>query len=157
VNTSNIVHTRNETYGRVALLGLASLAGEDDKAGLVLLQPLNIDLLALLAQVRPPVVDDNSNALGLLPADTGLLQLGEGESTALTNFAVVAHGLGADGGAEEGEGANAEGSGLGLAGLATAELAAWLVEPGADTALPVLAEVVLVEDWLEVRLEGTRS
>ena len=157
MNTSNTYHTQVETHGGDALLGIPSLAGEDDKAGLVLPQPLDVDLLALLAQVCPPVVDDNPNALGLLPADTGLLQLGEGESTALTNFAVVADGLGADGGAEEGEGANAEGCGLGLAGLATTELAAWLVEPGADTALPVLAEVVLVEDWLDVRWEDIGS
>lgn len=51
-----------------------------------------------------------------------------------------------DGGAEERERADTKLSSLGLAGCATAELAAWLVKPGADTELPILAEMVLVED-----------
>ena len=92
------------------------------------------------------MVDDDADGAGLLLAHAGLLELGEGEAAALADFPVVAHGLRADGGAEEGEGADAERGGLGLAGLAAAELAAGLVEPGADTALPVLAEVVGVKD-----------
>lgn len=157
MNTIYMDYSRVETYSGVALLGLAGLAGEDDEARLVLPQPLDVDLLALLAQVRPPVVDHDTNALGLLPSNSGLLQFGEGESTALTNFAVVADGLGADGGAEERKGADTKGSGLGLASIATAELAAGLVEPGADTALPVLAEMVLVEDWTRMSLDSARS
>ena len=92
------------------------------------------------------MVNNNANTAGLLAADTSLLELGQSEPTALANLPVVSYGLGADGGAEEGEGANAELGGLRLTGLATAKLAAGLVEPGADTALPVLAEVVGVED-----------
>ena len=92
------------------------------------------------------MVDDNADTTRLLLADTSLLELSQGEATALADFPVVADGLCADGGAEEGEGANAELGGLRLTGLATAKLAAGLVEPGADTALPVLPEVVGVED-----------
>ena len=136
-----------DTYGRVALLGLLRVAGEDDEARLVRLEALDVDGLALLAQVSPPVVDDDADATRLLLANTGLLEFSQGETAALTDFAVVAHSLRTHGGAEEGEGADTERGGLGLASLATAELAAGLVEPGADTALPVLAEVVGVEDW----------
>ena len=92
------------------------------------------------------MVDDNADTTRLLLSNAGLLKLAEGEATALADFPVVAHGLGMDGGAEEGDGADAELGSLGLAGLAAAKLATGLIEPGADTALPVLAEVVGVKD-----------
>ena len=130
----------------ITLFGLASLTREDNLPLLVGNETLHIDRLALLAQVSPPVVDDDADTTRLLLSNAGLLQFAEGEATALADFPVVANGLCADGGAEEGEGANAELGGLRLTGLATAKLAAGLVEPGADTALPVLPEVVGVED-----------
>ena len=92
------------------------------------------------------MVDDDADATRLLLADAGLLEFGEREAAALADFPVVAHRLRADGGAEEGQRADAELRGFRLAGLAAAELAPGLVEPGADSALPVLAEVVGVED-----------
>ena len=92
------------------------------------------------------MVNNDTDTPRLLPSNAGLLELQEGESTTLTDFAVVANGLATDSGAEEVEGAHAEGGSLGLAGVASAELASGLVEPGADTALPVLPEVVGVED-----------
>ena len=92
------------------------------------------------------MVDDDADTTRLLLSNTSLLELAQGEATALTDFPVVAHSLGADGGAEEGQRADAELRGFRLAGLAAAELAPGLVEPGADSALPVLAEVVGVED-----------
>ena len=134
-------------YSRVALLRLLGVAGEDNQTLLVGNKTLDIESLALRRQVAPPVVDDDTDTAGSLAADTSLLELGEGESTALTDLAVVADSLATDGGAEEGQGTDAELRSLGLAGLTAAELAAGLVEPGADTALPVLAEVVGVEDW----------
>lgn len=140
-------HSQNSvTYGGVALLGLLGVAGEDNEAGLVRLEALDVECLALLAQVSPPVVDDNANTASGLAADASLLELGEGEATAFTDFAVVADSLCADGGAEEVKGADAKGSSLGLAGLTTAELAAGLVEPGAHAQLPILAEMVPGED-----------
>ena len=134
------------THSGVTLLGLLSVAGEDNQAGLVGLETLHVHRLALLAQVPPPVVDDDADTTRLLLADTSLLELSQGEATALTDLPVVADGLRANGGAEEGEGADTELGSLLLAGLAAAKLAAGLVEPGADTALPVLPEVVGVED-----------
>ena len=92
------------------------------------------------------MVNNDTNRASLLATNTSLLQLSEGETTAFPDLAVVADRLRADGGAEEGQGTDAELRSLGLAGLTAAELAAGLVEPGADTALPVLAEVVAVED-----------
>ena len=60
-------------YSGVALLGLARLAGEDDKLGLVSLQPLDIESLALLAQISPPVINHDTNTTSLLPANSSLL------------------------------------------------------------------------------------
>ena len=92
------------------------------------------------------MVNGNADAERLLAADTSLLQLSEREATALTELAVVAHGLAADSRAEDIEGANAKGSGLLFARDAAALLAARLIKPGLDAALPVLAEMVVVED-----------
>lgn len=92
------------------------------------------------------MVDNNADTTRLLLANTSLLELSQGEATALADLPVVAHGLRANGRTEEGEGADAELGSLSLAGLAATKLAAGLVEPGADTALPVLAEVVGVKD-----------
>jgi hypothetical protein len=39
---------RRFTHSRVALLGLAGLAGEHNQPGLVVLQPLDVDGLSLL-------------------------------------------------------------------------------------------------------------
>lgn len=135
-----------ETHGRVALLGLLEVAGEDNEARLVCLETLNVERLALLAQVPPPVVNDDADTTSLLAADTSLLELGQGEPTTLTNLPVVSHGLAADCGAEEVERAHAQSSGLGLASLAAAELAPRLIEPGAHPLLPVLPEMVVVKD-----------
>ena len=134
------------THGRVTLLGLLRVAGEDNQSCLVGLKTLNVQSLALLAQVSPPVVNNDTNTTSLLLANTSLLQLGEGEATALTELAVVAHGLAADSRAEDIKGANAKGSGLLFARNAAALLAPRLVKPGLDAALPVLAEMVVVED-----------
>lgn len=92
------------------------------------------------------MVNHDTNTTRSLPANTGLLELSKGESTTLTDLDVVADSLSTDGGAEGGDGADTESSGLGLTGLTTAKLAAGLVEPGLDSALPVLAEMVVVEN-----------
>ena len=139
-------HHKISTYCRITLLGLLRVAGEDDEFRLVCLEALHVQLLTLLAQIPPAVVDNNADTTRLLPSDTCLLKLGKGESTALTDLRVVADSLCTDGWAEELEGTDTEGSSLGLAGLTATKFASRLVEPGADTALPVLAEVVCVED-----------
>jgi hypothetical protein len=92
------------------------------------------------------VVDDDADTPRLLAPDAGLLELGEREATALADLAVVADSLRTHSGAQGLDGTDAEGCGLGLAGGATTELASGLVEPGADASLPVLPEVVGVED-----------
>ncbi len=92
------------------------------------------------------MVDDNADRKGLLPVDPSSLELGESETTALPDLGVVADSLGTDSWAEEGERPDTEGSSLSLAGVATTELASWLIEPCPDPALPVFAEMVRGED-----------
>ena len=137
---------RKGTYSGVALLGLAGLAGEDNEFGLVGLQPLNVQGLALLAQVPPPVIDHDTNTTSLLPTNASFLQFSESKSTSLLEFSVIADCLGTDGGSEQGERANTEGGSLDLAGLSPTDFGAWLIEPGADPALPVFSEMVCVEN-----------
>jgi hypothetical protein len=123
------------TYRSVTLLGLASLLGEDDQPAPVLLEPLDVDLLAFLGPSVPPVVNDDTQALGLLPRDTGLLQLGESETSTEPNLGVVSLGGGTDGRSEQLEGSDSEGQGLLLTSDTPGVLSAGLVEPGLDTLL----------------------
>lgn len=94
------------THRGVTLLGLASLTGEDNELGFVCVEALDVELLALLAQIPPPVVNGNADAASLLPADASLLQLSQSKSTTLTELPVVSHGLTTNSGAEGLEGAN---------------------------------------------------
>lgn len=134
------------TYRGVTLLGFLGIAREDNQAGLVLLETLNIKSLAFLAQVSPSVINNDTDRASLLATNTSLLQFGKSETAAFPELAVVTNGLPTDSGAKEGERADTETSGLLLAGLAATELTTGLVEPCADTELPVLTEVVLVEN-----------
>lgn len=84
------------TYRRVTLLRLLRVAGEDDKLRLVCLEALYVQFLALFAQVPPAVVDYDAYTTRLLLANARLLELGQGESTSLTDLGVVADGLSTD-------------------------------------------------------------
>jgi len=108
------------THSRVALLGLLSIPREDDQLGLVSFQPLDIQFFPLLAQVPPSVVNDNTDTTCLLPVDASLLQFSKGETTAFSDFTVVADSLGTNSGTEEGEWADTKGGSLGLASIASA-------------------------------------
>lgn len=124
---------------------MAGLAGEDYEFGLVGFETLNIQLLALFTQVAATMVDADSNGAGLLATNSSILELREREATALAELAIVTNSLGTDGGAKGVQRADTESGSLGLAGCASARLATRLVEPSADTTLPVFPEVVVVK------------
>jgi hypothetical protein len=88
------------------------------------------------------VINRDTNTSRLLSSYTSILQLGKRESPSFTNFPVVSDGLSTNGRPKEGKRADTEGGSFCLAGSSATELAPWLVEPGADSALPVFAEVV---------------
>ena len=134
------------TYSGVALLRFGRLSGEDDQPGLVGFQSLDIESLSLLAQVSPPVVNNYANAACLFTVDTCLLQLSQSKPTTLANLAVVANSLATYSRAEQCKGADTELCCLNFAGVASAQLAAGLIEPGAHATLPILVEVVVVEN-----------
>lgn len=96
------------TYGGVTLLGLGCLSGKDNQFALVGFQPLHIESLALLAQVSPPVINDDANTACLLAVDACLLQLSESKSTTFADLAVVADSLATDSRAKECKWADAE-------------------------------------------------
>jgi len=102
--------------GGIGLLGLVGLAGEDDEAGLVGLQALNVGSEALLREVLAAAIDGNTDGAGIVLGNTsGLfpsqnpsqnfalersslrktssyLELSNGEATAETCPAVVLDG-----------------------------------------------------------------
>jgi hypothetical protein len=107
-------------YGGIALLGLVSLAREDNQALLVGQKPLNIEALSLFAEVPAAVVDDDTDPQSGLGTDTCLLQFGKTEPTTRANLAVVSYSLTTNGGAEVLEGAGTEKSSLRAACLSAA-------------------------------------
>jgi hypothetical protein len=64
-------------------LGLTLDAGEDDEAGLVGLEALDVDGLALLGLGAAAVVNNNAKTLGLLAGNASELELRKGEAAAL--------------------------------------------------------------------------
>jgi hypothetical protein len=125
-------HDAEKTHGRVSLLGLTGLLGEDDQSAPILLQPSDIDLLALLTSCLPPVINDDTQTLGFLSGDTGLLDFGQGESSTEPDLGVVSDRRSSDGGSEELERSDTQGQGLGLSGGSSPVLSSGLVEPGLD-------------------------
>jgi hypothetical protein len=110
----------------LALLGGLGVAREEDEALLVGLQALNVGLEGLLAEVLATGVDRDTDGARKLAGDVGLLQLGEGETTASTNATVVLDGGAADDRAELVDGLRSDTGGLLLARVATAGLLAGL-------------------------------
>ena len=92
------------------------------------------------------MVNRDSESLGLLLSDSGGLELSEGESSTLSDLGVVSDGRASDRGSEGLEGSGSEGGGLGGSGLSSPGLSSGLVKPGLHSSLPVLSEMVRVED-----------
>ena len=97
------------------------------------------------------MINNDADAPCPLAPNASSLEFREGEATALTDFTVVTDSLATDGRAQELERADTERGGLCLASSPAAQLASRLVDPGADAALPVLPEVVAVEDCKGLR------
>ena len=73
----------SKTHLSVTGLGHTLLLGEHDEPGAVLLQAVDVELLALLRLGAAALVNDNAEALGLLLGDASKLELGDGETAAL--------------------------------------------------------------------------
>merc|ERR550537_200423 len=125
----------------VSLLCLA-LPGEDHELALVELQAGYIPLKTLRAPVLAAVINRNPDSLRELLRDARLLELIESKPLSETNLGVVALRRAADGGAEvAGRRARGDRRGLLLPVGAAAFLAAGLVKPSPDVALPPLLVV----------------
>merc|ERR1719420_1638278 len=125
----------------VSLLCLA-LPGKDHELALVELQAGDILLKTLRAPVLAAVINRNPDSLRELLRDARLLELIESKPLPETNLGVVALRRAADGGAEAaGRRARGDRRGLLLPVGAAAFLAAGLVKPSPDVALPPLLVV----------------
>merc|ERR1719198_2564152 len=125
----------------VSLLCLA-LPGEDHELALVELQAGDILLKTLRAPVLAAVINRNPDSLRELLRDARLLELIESKPLSETNLGVVALRRAADGGAEAaGRRARGDRRGLLLPVGAAAFLAAGMVKPSPDVALPPLLVV----------------
>jgi hypothetical protein len=126
------------------LLVLLGWQGEHDELSTVLLQALNVQLQRLLRLVAATVINTDSQRLGLVAVDLGLLELVEGEATAGAQLAVIlSSGASDDRAQRASNGARGYSSSLGLAGFAAANFAGGLIEPSSHSALPVLVEMLV--------------
>jgi len=110
------------------------------------LETLNVDLETLLGSVAATVVDGDTERESLLATNTGSSELLLGESTTSTELHVVTLSRASNGGSEELSRAESSLDGLCLAMEAARVLLAGLIEPGLDTGLPILAEMIPVEN-----------
>jgi len=78
--------------GGVSLLGLLGVQGEEDELALVLLQALGVQLKGLNRVVPASEVDGNAHGPGVVLAETGGLDLLQGESTSGPLLDVVLEG-----------------------------------------------------------------
>lgn len=115
-----------------------SLARDDNQFILVLLQPLDIQFQALVAQIASPVIHCNAQFPRLLDVEARLLELFKGESSALADFDVVSQAGTADRGTQQGRWLGSETASTRFTGCSTTFFACWLIEPGPDSTLPIL-------------------
>src|ERR1700722_18044279 len=142
-----------DTHCRIALLRFTSFAGKHDQPLFVCFQPFDVNPLSLLAQVSPSVIYDNTDSFRLLPTNTSGLELCQRETPTLAYPSVVAYGLRTDGRPEECQRADTKGSSFGLTSFTPPKLATRLVEPGANSPLPILTKMVGVQDCVCDRSE----
>ncbi len=132
---SNRFTSKRVTHGRISLLGLTSLLGEDDQSTPVLLQPLHINLFTLLTPRFPPVINHDSQTLRLLSRDSSLFDLAQSETTTDSSLGVVSNGRASDGRTEELKRSNTESECFLFTGSPSSVFTSGLVEPGLDSAL----------------------
>jgi hypothetical protein len=90
------------------------------------------------------VINANSQRLGLVAVDLGLLELVKSEAAAGAQLAVIlSSGASDDGAQRAGNRARGYSGSLGLACFATADFASGLIKPSSHSALPVLVEMLV--------------
>ena len=116
----------------------ASLARNHNQFILVLLQPLDIQFQALVAQIASPVINCDAQFPGLLGVEARFLELFKSESSTLADFDVVSQAGTADRGTEQGRWLGSETGCTSFTGCSTAFFACGLIEPRPDSTLPIL-------------------
>jgi hypothetical protein len=143
---SDLLDSNQSITRRVAGTDATILAWEHNELALVELETVDIDLETLVRAVVTTMVDSNTDRAGLLWRHTSSAELIKSETTAETSLGVVLVGLTTHDWAEKVHWTRSETSSLGIASRAASSLLGWLIEPGLDITLPVLAEVILVDN-----------
>ena len=117
------------------------MPGVEDQLAEVVSETGLVGLESLLGAVLASVVDGDADGASELHSESSSLDFSEGEALAESGSVVVSDGLAADSGSEGIEGTGSDGGSSSSAGFESAVLATGLVEPDADVALPMLAEV----------------
>lgn len=131
------------------------LLREEDELAHVLLEACDVALEGLLGLVGPAVVHGDADRLRELGLDAGGAELVKGEATSVLDAHVVPARRARDNRAEELGGARGDLGGLGLAGQAPALLLHRLRKVDRNTVLPLLVEVRVGHDVLQVRVQVT--
>lgn len=134
---------RSESH--LVLVGCVA-SWDDDETLTVSLDPLYIDLETFLGSVLPPVVDWDSDRPGLLLSDTSSLELLERETSSGSDLGVVLDGGASYSWSERLKRSKSQDSSLLGSVVTTTRLGSGLVEPNLDSSLPVLAEMIVVEN-----------
>ena len=117
------------------------MTGIENQLAEIVSQSGFVGIKSFLGSVFATEVDRNSNGLGELGSKTSGLEFSKSESSAESGSVAVSNGVAVDGGSEFVKGSGSGGGGKGSSVLKSSFLAAGLVEPGADVALPVFPKV----------------
>ena len=117
------------------------MTGVENQLAEIVSQSGFVGIKSFLGSVFATEVDRNSNGLGELGSKTSGLEFSKSESSAESGSVAVSNGVAVDGGSEFVKGSGSRGGGKGSSVLKSSFLAAGLVEPGADVALPVFPKV----------------
>jgi len=127
--------------GNESLLGLGLSSGEEDQFLLVHVKSINVPCELFLAGVGSAVIDRDSNRAGKCGGELGSLDLGEGETTSVSDLTGVLASLAGHNGAEGLSGSGESVLSGSISTVSASELLGSLVEVSVGSSLPVLTEM----------------
>jgi hypothetical protein len=122
------------------------VSGEKDELAEVVGESGLVQLEAFLTSVFASVIDGDSDSSSKFDTQTNRLDFSKSETLAESGSMTIADSLASDGGSKSIERSGSSGGSSGSAGSESSALAAGLVEPDLDVALPVLSEMDVGED-----------
>jgi len=148
--------------GDESLLGGTGTAGEEDQFLLVHVKSIHVPCELLLAGVGSAVIDRDSNRAGKCGGELGSLDLGEGETTSVSDLTGVLASLAGHNGAEGLSGSGESVLSSSISTVSASELLGSLVEVSVGSSLPVLTEMdvgnrVVVLDHCDLYIQSGKA